>query len=285
MREASTSARRRQSSGFWLAFPAIALLTIFFVVPVFLLLLRSILEPEFGLQNYVELLNSTSYRTIFYNTFLVSTVVTAVTLLLGFPLAWLMVVVPRRWAMAIFAVILLSMWTNLLARTFAWLVLLQSTGVLNRALLSTGFIDRPLSLVNNLTGVTIGMTYIMLPFIILPLHATISALDASVLRAASLCGANRWQVFWYIFLPGCAPGIAAGCLMVFVMSLGYFITPALLGGSSNIMLAEYIAQLIQSLLNWGLGGAAALILLIVTLILYALQLGLLDPLKISERGR
>jgi putative spermidine/putrescine transport system permease protein len=258
--------------------PALLLLLLFFVVPVCMLLVRSVLEPEPGLQNYVELLGAASYRRILFNTFLVSTLVTAIAVLLGFPLAWILTILPRGWSLLLFGIVILSMWTNLLARTFAWLVLLQSTGVINRMLISLGIISTPLPLVNNLVGVTIGMTYIMLPFMVMPLHATMKALDPVVFRAASLCGATRWQVFCRIFLPACLPGIVAGSLMVFVMSLGYFITPALLGGSANMMVGELIAQLIQSLLNWGLGGAAAFILLAVTLLIYAIQLHVVDPL-------
>ena len=152
------------------------------------------------------------------------------------------------------------------------MVLLQRTGVINRALMDTGIIDQPLPLINNLTGVTIGMVYIMLPFMILPLVGTLRAIDPMTLRAAALCGASPLAAFRRILLPLSLPGIAAGGLMVFVMSLGYFVTPALLGGTSNMMLAEMIAQMIQSLLNWGLGSAAAFILLVVAMSLYALQL-------------
>lgn len=264
-------------TGVALAAPALLVLLVFFVLPTLLLFGRSILEPQPGIQNYVELLTSVTYRRVLINTFKVSTVVTIVTLLLGFPIAWLLAIMPRRWSSVVLGIILLSMWTNLLTRTFAWLVLLQSTGVINRGLMALGVISAPLPLVNNLTGVTIGMTYIMLPFVIMPIYATISALDASVFRAAALCGANRWQCFIHVLLPASMPGIAAGGLMVFVMSLGYFVTPALLGGTNNMMLAELIAGLIQSLLNWGLGSAAAFILMALTLALFALQLRFADP--------
>lgn len=270
---------RLRESGVLLAVPAVALLAIFFLIPVLMLLLRSVFEPVTGFQNYQELFGSSAYRKVFVNTFLVSTVVTVVTLVIAFPVAWLLVILPRRWSLLIFGIVLLSMWTNLLARTFAWLVLLQSTGLINRTLMTLGVIAAPLPLVNNLIGVTIGMTYIMLPFMIMPLHATMSGLDPAVLRASALCGANKWQVFRHVLLPGCIPGLAAGSLMVFVMSLGYFITPALLGGSSNMMLAELIAQLVQSLLNWGLGSAAAFVLLSATLVLYIVQLRFFDPFK------
>ncbi|MDX0438798.1 ABC transporter permease [Sinorhizobium medicae] len=264
--------RVRRLTDFELTLPALVLLVLFFVVPVVILLMRSVTEPVPGLGNYVELLGSSTYLRIFTNTFLVSGLVTVVSLLIGFPVAWALAVMPGRAASIVFAILLLSMWTNLLARTYAWMVLLQRTGVINKVLIGLGLIDKPLPLVNNLTGVTIGMTYIMLPFIILPLYGVIKKIDPAILQAAALCGANRWQSLVRVLLPLAVPGMAAGALMVFVMSLGYFVTPALLGGTANMMLAELIAQFVQSLVNWGMGGAAALVLLVVTLALYAVQL-------------
>lgn len=264
--------RRRRPRGFVPLLPALALLAIFFIGPVVGLLLRSIMDPDLTLANYAEVFGSATYLRVFGNTFLVAGLVTAVTLLLAFPVAWFLTVAPRRWAGLLFAIVILSMWTNLLTRTYAWMVLLQRTGIINKALLGTGLISQPLPLINNLVGVTVGMTYIMLPFMILPLQATMRSLDPNVLRAASLCGASRTQVFGRIFLPLVASGIGSGVLMVFVMSLGYYVTPALLGGTSNMMLAELIAQLVQSLLKWGLAGAAAVVLLTVSLGIYALQL-------------
>jgi putative spermidine/putrescine transport system permease protein len=263
---------RRPMAGFGLVLPGLGLLLLFFVLPVLALLLRSVLEPQPGLGNYAEFFGSTTYLKVFLNTFTVAGLVTAVTLALGFPVAWFLAVAPRRWSALLFGIVVLSMWTNLLARTYAWMVLLQRTGLINRALINLGIISEPLALTNNLVGVTIGMTYIMLPFMILPLHAAIRTVDPAIFQAASLCGASRGQSLRRVFLPLVAPGMAAGALMVFVMSLGYFVTPSLLGGTSNMMLAELIAQLVQSLLNWGLAGAAALVLLVVTLALYAVQI-------------
>ena len=259
-------------AGFGGLLPALILIALFFAVPVLALLLRSVTEPAPGLQNYATLLGDGTYARVFFNTFLVAAVVTVVTVLVAFPVAWMLAIMPAALASIVFGIIILSMWTNLLTRTYAWMVLLQRTGVINRTLMQLGLISEPLPLINNLVGVTIGMTYIMLPFMILPLHATIRTLDPAVLQAASLCGANRRQVFVKIFLPLVASGLAAGVLMVFVMSLGYFVTPALLGGTANMMLAELIAQLVQSLLNWGLAGAAAVVLLTVTLAIYAVQI-------------
>jgi putative spermidine/putrescine transport system permease protein len=264
--------QRMKANRFNFATPALILLLIFFVVPVLSLLLRSVTEPELGLQNYAELFGTATYAKVFFNTFMVSALVTALSLAICFPVSCILSIMPQRWSTILFGVILLSMWTNLLARTYAWMVLLQRTGVINKTLMSMGIIDEPLPLVNNLVGVTIGMTYIMLPFIILPLYGVIKKIDPTILQAASLCGATKWQALTRVLLPLSLSGMVAGGLMVFVMSLGYFVTPALLGGTSNMMLAELIAQLVQSLVDWGLGGAAAFVLLVVTLALYGLQL-------------
>ncbi|WP_225032540.1 ABC transporter permease [Paraburkholderia sp. XV] len=282
----ATAARpRRDWRSVRLLLPALLLLVIFFLLPVLSLLLRSVLEPSLGMQNYAQLVGSTTYLRVFGNTFLVATVVTLATLAIGFPTAWLLAIAPRKLSSLLFAIMLLSMWTNLLARTFAWMVLLQQTGPINRMLMALGIISEPLTLVNNLIGVTIGMTYIMLPFLVMPLHATLRSIDPSTLRAAAICGASRWQAFWRVLVPLAMPGVASGALMVFVMALGYFVTPALLGGASYMMLAELIAQLVQQLLNWGLAGAAAFVLLAVTLSLYALQLRFTGGARASVGGR
>jgi len=269
------SVRRDRKFGYIV--PALLLITFFFVIPVLMLLMRSVLEPAPGLQNYRELLGSTTYLRVFLNTFTVAGLVTLIAVVIGFPVAWLLAIMPERWSRLILAIVILSMWTNLLARTYAWMVLLQRTGVVNKILINLGITDKPLALVNNLVGVTIGMTYIMLPFVILPLIGVLKSIDPAILRAAALCGANKRQSFMRVLLPLALPGIASGALMVFVMSLGYYVTPALLGGTSNMMLAELVAQFVQSLVNWGMGGAAALVLLLVTLALYAIQLKFLNP--------
>jgi len=269
--------RLRRNGSFGYVLPALLLIALFFIIPVLMLLMRSVLEPTLGLQNYRELLGSTTYLRIFLNTFSVAALVTVVAVVIGFPVAWLLAIMPERWSRLVLAIIILSMWTNLLARTYAWMVLLQRTGVVNKILMNLGIIDKPLALVNNLVGVTIGMTYIMLPFVILPLIGVLKSIDPAILRAAALCGASKLQCFTRVLLPLVLPGIASGALMVFVMSLGYYVTPALLGGTSNMMLAELVAQFVQSLVNWGMGGAAALVLLLVTLVLYAIQHKFLNP--------
>ncbi len=254
------------------AMPALVFLFIVFVAPLAILFLRSVTDPEPGIGNYAQLVTDRTYLTVLFNTIVVSIVVTATALLLSYPVAWFLVICPAGWMRVVFAIILLSMWTNLLARTYAWLVLLQNTGAINHFLMWLGVIDQPVALVNNMIGVIVGMTYIMLPFMILPLHATISAIDPALMQAAAIAGASPGRVLRRVLLPLSLPGISAGCIMVFVMSLGYYITPALLGGPGDMMIAVLIAQQVQQMLNWGLGSAAAFILLTITLAIYFLYI-------------
>ena len=266
--------------------PALLFLTLFFLAPLVALLLRGVLEPTPGLGNYAQLFANSAYAHVLFNTFAVGGLVTAISLLLGFPLAWAITLVPRGWGRWLLNIVLLSMWTSLLARTYSWLVLLQASGVINKVLLALGVIDQPLEMVHNLTGVVIGMSYIMIPFIVLPLQATMQAIDPMVLQAGAICGASPWSNFFKVFLPLCRPGLFSGGLMVFVMSLGYYVTPSLLGGAQNMMLPEFIVQQVQSFLNWGLASAAAALLILITLALFYVYLKLQpeSPLA-SSTGR
>ncbi|MFF7705856.1 ABC transporter permease subunit [Pseudomonas sp. NPDC007930] len=262
--------------------PAALFLGVFFFAPLIGLLLRGLLEPTPGLGNYAALFANSAYSRVLFNTFSVAGLVTLFAVLLGFPLAWVITLVPRGWGRAMFNIVLLSMWTSLLARTYSWLVLLQASGVINKLLMALGIIDQPLEMVNNLTGVVIGMTYIMIPFIVLPLQATMQAIDPMVLQAGSICGASPWANFFKVFLPLCRPGLFSGGLMVFVMSLGYYVTPTLLGGAQNMMLPEFIVQQVQSFLNWGLASAAAALLVAITLVLFYLYLKLQPESPVSS---
>ncbi|HEY0285432.1 MAG TPA: ABC transporter permease [Pseudomonas sp.] len=257
-----------------LLLPAFLFLILFFVMPLIGLLLRGVLEPTPGLGNYALLFNDSAYTRVLSNTFMVAAIVTLISVLLGFPLAWAITLAPRGWGRWLLSIILLSMWTSLLARSYSWLVLLQTTGVVNKFLLGLGVIDQPLEMVNNLTGVVIGMSYIMVPFIVLPLQATMAAIDPTVLQASAICGASPWTNFTRVFFPLCRSGLGSGALMVFVMSLGYYVTPSLLGGAQNMMLPEFIIQQVQSFLNWGLASAGAALLVLITLALFCLYLKL-----------
>ena len=267
---------RIRTGGLMLSVPALLFLALFFAFPTLLFLGRSISEPRWGFGNYAALLGDATYARVLANTFLLASIVTVLAIAIGYPVAWLITIVRRGTARLVLAIVLLSMWTNLLARTYAWLVLLQRSGIINMVLLRLGVISEPLPLVNNLTGVVIGMTYIMLPFAVLPLQATLAAIDPTLLQAGAVCGAGPFTVFRRLLLPLSLPGIATAAMMIFVMSLGYYVTPSLLGGTGNMMVAELIAEQIQSFLNWGLGSAAAMVLLGAALLVYLLFVALVE---------
>lgn len=268
--------RLRVARGPWLEsygllLPGLIFLAVFFVIPLCLTLMLSFTVPSLGLEHYRTLFFTSAYRRIFANTFLLATLVTAVSLALGLPVAWFLAIAPQRWSQPVQLVLILSMWTNLLARTYAWVVLLQDTGPINQTLLALHLIAEPLPLMNSLFAVTVGMTYIMLPFVVFPLRNRIAMLEPALFQAATLCGASRMTSFRRIFLPAIATTLGSAGVSVFVMSLGYYVTPSLLGSESRMVLAELIAQLVQSVLDWGLAGAAALVLLVMTLFLYGVQ--------------
>jgi putative spermidine/putrescine transport system permease protein len=265
-----------RGGGLMLSAPALLFLSLFFAFPTLLFLWRSVSEPQWGFGNYATLLGDATYARVLANTFLLAGIVTVLAIAIGYPVAWLITIVRPGTARLVLAILLLSMWTNLLARTYAWLVLLQRSGVVNMVLLRLGVISEPLALVNNLTGVVIGMTYIMLPFAVLPLQATLASIDPTLLQAGAVCGAGPFTVFRRLLLPMSLPGIATAAVMIFVMSLGYYITPSLLGGTGNMMVAELIAEQIQSFLNWGLGSAAAMVLLGAALLVYLLFVALVE---------
>ncbi|GAA3600158.1 ABC transporter permease [Gibbsiella greigii] len=266
--------RLRNWQGAWKLVPALLFLLLFFLVPLCSLLAHSLLEPTPGLANYSALFANAAYPQILLNTFTVSILVTGISLLIAFPLSWVITLMPSGWGRWMLNIILLSMWTSLLARSYSWLVLLQTTGVINKTLMALGLISQPLALVHNLTGVVIGMTYIMIPFVVLPLVTTMRNIDPMILQAASICGAGPFSNFFKVFLPLCRSGLFSGGLMVFVMSLGYYVTPALLGGAQNMMLPEFIAQQVQSFLNWNFASAAATLLIVLTLLLFYFYLKL-----------
>jgi putative spermidine/putrescine transport system permease protein len=250
-----------------LVVPALALLAIAFAYPVFDILRRSFTEPATGLENYRLFFDTPAYVTILRRTFVTALIVTAVCLTLGYPYAYLMTVVRPRWRVVLLAVVLVPFWTSLMVRTYSWIVLLQDTGVINDVLAALG-IGR-LSLIRNTLGVTIGMTQILLPFMVLPLYSTMQGIDRRLLQAAEGLGARPLTAFWRVYVPLSLPGVTAGVTLVFILALGFYVTPALLGSPQNALLSQLIVQQVSQLLNFGAGGAMAAILLVATLVLFA----------------
>jgi putative spermidine/putrescine transport system permease protein len=208
---------------------------------------------------------------VLLRTFTVSASVTLLCLLLGYPLAALIARSKGAVANTLLILVLLPFWTSLLVRTSAWVVLLQSRGVVNSALAWLGLIDpsQPLELIYNRIGVLVAMTHILLPFMVLPIYSVMKSIPPVYLRAASSLGAPPLSAFWRIYLPMSMPGVSAGGLLVFILALGYYITPALVGGPRDQMVSYYIAYYSNQVTNWGMAAALSAILLIAVLILYA----------------
>ena len=210
------------------------------------------------------------YLQLFWRTLQVSVAVTALCLLLGYPLAFLIAHAPPRRAALLLVAVLLPFWTSLLVRTTAWIVLLQTQGVINDLLVGLGLVadDRRLELVYNMTGTLIAMTHVLLPFMVLSLYSVMRTINPWYLRAAASLGAGPVQAFRRVYWPLSLPGVGAGSLLVFIMALGYYITPALVGGRSGQLISNLIAYHMQESLNWGLAAALGAILLLCVLLLY-----------------
>ena len=249
--------------------PALLLVGVVLLLPVGWLFFLSFVDKDgFTLVNYARLYQNEAYFEIFKVTFLSSFLVTLITAILGYPLAYLLSQLPRRLAIIGLTVVLLPFWTSLLVRTYAWLVLLQRRGLINSTLMSLGIIDQPISLVYNMSGVVIGMVHIMLPFMVLPLYATMRSIDPMLLRAAISLGAPRSKAFLTIFAPLSLPGLVAGSLLVFIYCLGFYITPQILGGGRINLVSMKILENATIYSDWGAASALGVVLLAVTLILF-----------------
>lgn len=208
------------------------------------------------------------FRDIFLRTFGISIGVTVATLLLGFPVAYLLATSPPKVGNLLIILILLPLWTSVLVRTAAWVILLQQNGVVNETLIALHIVSRPAELIYNRVGTIVAMTHIQLPFTLLPIFSVMKTISPSYLRAARSLGAGPFYAFWKVYFPQTLPGIAAGCLMTFILCLGYYITPALVGGPADQMVSSFIASYTNEELNWGMASALGTILLTATLLLY-----------------
>ncbi len=207
---------------------------------------------------------------LFIRTIIMSLTIMGACILLGYPVAWLLANLPMRKANILMMLVLLPFWTSLLVRTSAWKVMLQQNGVINDVLVWIGLVadnDR-LVLINNQFGTIIAMTHILLPFMILPMYSVMQTINPSYLRAAKSLGATNWTAFWRVYFPQSIPGIGAGSILVFILSIGYYITPEIVGGTKGVFISNRIAYHISSSLNWGLAAALGTILLVVVLALY-----------------
>lgn len=250
---------------YWmLVLPALAVMIVFYIWPVLNIWGISVTEPEPGFANYTRMFDSNAVRVSFLATFRIAAMTTLFCMILGYVVAYTVANFASRLKPLMMGLILLPFWVSVLIRSFAWIVLLGQSGLVNDALQDAGVISRPLRLMFNELGVLIAMVHVMLPFAILPMLANMRGISGSHAQAARGLGASEWRAFREVYFPQTLPGVFSGGLLVFVLSLGFYITPALLGGGRVMLISEYITYQIQEFVNWGFGSALSVVLLIVT---------------------
>jgi putative spermidine/putrescine transport system permease protein/spermidine/putrescine transport system permease protein len=248
-----------------LSLPGLLLIAAVALAPIaWLFWLSFVGKSGFTLEHYERLLHP-SYLLTLQTTFELSFLVTGIAVLLGYPLAYLIAQARPRLAALLMLLVLFPVWTSLLVRCYAWLVLLQRRGVVNTWLQEAGLIEAPLRLMHNFTGTTIGMLHIMLPFMVLPLYASMRAISPDYMRAAANLGASPVRAFWQVFVPLSLPGLYAGIIIVFVLCLGFYVTPALLGGGRVYMWSMQIERNVTYHSDWGAASALGVVLLVLTL--------------------
>ena len=252
-----------------LAAPSIFSIIAIIMIPVGWLFYLSFIGNggDFSLVNYQRMIEYKSYARVYLITFQVSILTTLLCVIIGFPLAYFLAQLPQKIAGVLMLTVLLPFWTSLLVRTYAWLVLLQKKGLLNDFAIQIGLWETPVKLVHNMTGTLIGMAHIMLPFLILPLYGAMRRIEPEMMHAASNLGAKPIQAFWKIFFPISLPGLVAGSLIVFVLCLGFYVTPAVLGGGRVVMIATQITAILENQFNWGAASALGVVLLVTTMII------------------
>ena len=250
---------------FALTLPALLLLTLLFVLPLGRLFALSF---EGGLGWYEKALTGGLYTTILFKTFEIAAIVTLCCLVIGYPVAFLLATTTPTWRTIGFAFVMLPLWTSVLVRTYAWMVLLGRNGIINRILIDSALMDEPLPMLNSRTAVILGMVHVMLPFMILPVYSALIRIDPDLPKAAEGLGAKPRQIFTTITLPLTLRGVVAGVTLVFVVSLGFYITPALLGGGKVTRFAMLIEQQVREFLAWNFAGALSVVLLLVTLAVF-----------------
>ena len=254
-------------SVFLLMLPFLLLILFVFLYPILSLLSLSVLEPQPTLQHYERALTDPTFVVVMLRTVEIALTVTLLALAMSFPVAYLMVKSSGPKSLLITACIILPLWSSVLARTTAWAIMLQRNGLINDTLVALNIVDEPLKLLFTRTAVVLAMTHVLLPFMVLPIYGSLRSIPRDFNRAAEILGAGPLRRMREITLPLAVPGILAGCFMVFLTSLGYFITPALLGSPQEFMVSTLISQQMTMLLDWPFGGALVGVLTIFVLII------------------
>jgi mannopine transport system permease protein len=248
-----------------LAAPFLILILVTFLAPLFYLLHESLFSPGPTLAHYHRALVEPVYLRVLLRTLRIAASVTITTLLLAWPLAFAMSRTGGARLALLAAAVLLPLWTSVLVRTYAWVVLLQKNGVINQSLLSLGVIREPLKLLYTESAVVVAMSHVLLPFMVLPIYSALRGIPEDYARAAQVLGASEWRTFREVMFPLSMPGVTSGCLMVFLLALGFFVTPALVGGPQQMMIATLVSQEVRELLDWSFAGALVGVMLLVVL--------------------
>jgi ABC-type spermidine/putrescine transport system permease subunit I len=255
--------RREQRSSLYAMMPGLLLVALIIGPSLWLACLSFYANGQPSLEHYQRILDNPSYASIMLNTLHLSVVVTVIVVLLGYPTTYAITLLPKRGSAVALACVAIPFWTSLLVRTYAWMVILQRNGVLNGWMLDLGLIERPVRMTNSFLGTTIGMVHIMLPFFIFPLYATLRSIDPNLVRAACSLGASPSRAFVDVFLPLSRQGVMAGGLLTFVLCLGFYVTPQLLGGGNVTTISMKIEQNITAYSDWGAASALAVVLIVV----------------------
>jgi len=253
--------RREQGLLLALALPALLVILALVLVPVGWLMWQSVYHDGFTIENYRRIFSEDIYWRSFLLTFKISLFVTLLALLLGYPVAYAGASASKGWSILILSLVILPFWTSVLVRAYAWLALLQRTGVVNQLLQYFGLVDEPLAMVHNTLGTVIATVHILLPFMVLPLYATMQKIPNDLIQAGASLGGSPSHTFWRIFLPLSLPGVLAGTTLVFVLCLGFYITPELLGGGRTIMVSMLVSRNVELYDQWGAASAVGVVLL------------------------
>jgi len=281
-----TSERELTPALSWLLLsPVLLLFAVVFIVPVAGLARLSLFDPGFTLQHYQTLFSEQLFVRVIWRTIWISALVAVFTLLLGYPVAALMARLKGRGAVIVAACVLVPLWLSVLVRSYAWVVLLSRNGIVTATLRDLGLIDDSTRLMFTDGAVVLAMTHVLLPFMVLPLYASLNAIPGELTRAARGLGASEFRAFLRITLPLSAPGIFAGSVLVFVVSLGFFITPQLVGGPNAMMASMLISREATYGDNWGLASALATTLFACALAIVALFARLMRPIATEEGQR
>lgn len=253
--------------------PGLMIVALVIVPAIWLGILSFSVDGVPSLAHYQRMIDNSSYAAIFLTTFQLAGLVTVITVLIGYPATYAITLLPSRLSALALACVAIPFWTSLLVRTYAWMVILQRNGILNGWLLDAGLIERPLRMSNSFLGTTIGMVHIMLPFFIFPLYASMRSIDGNLTRAAYSLGATPTRAFFDVFLPLSKQGLIAGALLTFVLCLGFYVTPQLLGGGNVTTLSIKIQQNVIVYADWGAASALAVVLVVIVgLMLFASRL-------------